>query len=280
MRIRAQGDPMLDQATQTGSDDLQFDRVSTGTAPSAPPGKVAVTCAACQTSIESTYFEVNGSILCRLCRARAESAAEKPRGIVPFMIATIYGLGAGVVGAIIYYAVIAITNFEIGIVAILIGYMVGYAVHKGAGLRGSRRFQVLAVALTYLSIALAYAPLVFNQATDTAQSAQDAGAATASGNSDATAATETVPAATAAIGTVEAPTEKVSGRRALLSLVLLAAFIAALPVIAVFGSLPSGLISAFIIFIGMKQAWKMTGAPSLQILGPYRVGAAPAATPA
>jgi hypothetical protein len=268
---------MLDQAAQTGSDELQFDRVSTGTAPSAPPGKVAVTCAACRTSIETTYFEVNGSILCRLCRSRAESAAETPRGIVPFLTAAVYGLGAGVVGAIIYYAVIAITNFEIGIVAILIGYMVGYAVHKGAGLRGARRFQVLAVALTYLSIALAYAPLVFNQAVDTAQSAQNARAATASGNSDTTAATETASVATKTRG---AATEKVSGRRALLSLVFLAAFIAALPVIAVFGSLPSGLISAFIIFIGMRQAWRMTGAPSLQILGPYRVGAAPAATPA
>lgn len=274
---------MPDQAAQTASNALQFDRVSTGTVASTPPGKVAVICAACRTSIETTYFEVNGSILCRLCRARAESAAEKPRGIVPFLIATIYGLGAGVVGAIIYYAVIAITNFEIGIVAILIGYMVGYAVHKGAGLRGSRRFQVLAVALTYLSIALAYAPLVFNQAAGTARSAKDARAATASGTSGttvATVATETVPTAAAATEAGPAAREKVSGRRAFLSLVLLAAFIAALPVISVFGSLPLGLISAFIIFIGMKQAWKMTGAPSLQVLGPYRVGAAPVATPA
>src|SRR6266436_2845400 len=114
MRIRARGDPMLDQATQSGSEKLQFDRVSTGTVSSAP-GKVAVTCAACQTSIETTYFEVNGSILCRLCRTRAESAAETPRGIVPLMTAAIYGLGAGAVGAVIYYAVIAITHFEIGV---------------------------------------------------------------------------------------------------------------------------------------------------------------------
>ena len=268
---------MLDQGTRAGSEELQFDRVSTGTVPSAPQDKLAVICAACQTSIETTYFEVNGAILCRLCRTRVESAAETPRGIVPFMTSAVYGLGAGVVGAIIYYAVIAITNFEIGIVAILIGYMVGYAVRKGAGLRGSRRFQVLAVALTYLSIALAYAPLVFNQPADTAQSAQDARAVTAGGNSDTTAETETAPVPTNTMGTA---TEKVSGRRALLSLVFLAAFIAALPVISVFGSLPFGLISAFIIFIGMKQAWRMTGAPSLQILGPYRVGAAPAATPA
>ena len=48
----------------------------------------------------------------------------------------------------------------------------------------------------------------------------------------------------------------------------------ALPVLMVVGSLPSGLLSAFIIFIGMAQAWRMTAAPILQISGPYRVGSA------
>jgi hypothetical protein len=57
--------------------------------------------------------------------------------------------------------------------------------------------------------------------------------------------------------------------------VILSAFIAALPVMVVVGSFPSGLISAIIIFIGMRQAWRMTGAPLVQILGPYRVGADP-----
>ena len=84
---------------------------------------------------------------------------EPPRGAGPFVMALLFGLGAGIAGAIIYYAVIAITNFEIGIVAILIGYMVGYAVRKGAGGRGGRRFQVLAVALTYIAVGLAYTPI-------------------------------------------------------------------------------------------------------------------------
>ena len=52
------------------------------------------------------------------------------------------GLGAGIVGAAIYYAVIAITHLEIGIVAILIGYMVGRAVRKGARGHGGLRFQI------------------------------------------------------------------------------------------------------------------------------------------
>jgi len=67
-------------------------------------------------------------------------------------------------------------------------------------------------------------------------------------------------------------------------LVFLFGFIAALPVIMVVGSLPSGLISAAIIFFGMRQAWVMTGVSHLEISGPYRVGTAaptdPTAPPA
>ena len=81
----------------------------------------------------------------------------------PFAKATIFGLVAAILGAALYYAVIAITNFEIGIVAIAIGYMVGFAVRKGAG-GGGRRFQVIAVLLTYWAVGLAYMPLVLRDA--------------------------------------------------------------------------------------------------------------------
>lgn len=260
---------MLDVDAGAGNEELRFDRVITQSTSSAPPNKLAVICAACQTPIDTAYYDANGSILCNRCCIVAKSAAETPRGIAPFITAGVFGLGAGVVGAGIYYAVIAIANLEIGIVAILIGYMVGYAVRKGACGRGGRRFQVLAVALTYASIALAYAPIVVRQAIDADRSPQNAPAATTNSDNNATPPTETE----------RATTTEPNGRRVVRPYILLAALIAALPVIVVFGSFPSGLISAFIIFIGMRQAWRMTGAPLLQILGPYRVGAAPA-TPA
>jgi hypothetical protein len=187
---------------------------------------------------------------------------------VPLITAGAFGLGAGIVGAAIYYAVIAIANLEIGIVAILIGYMVGYAVRKGARGRGGRRFQVLAVALTYASVALAYTPLAFKQVLDTDRDPQKTTAATASVEDSAAIATDSQPA----------ETTRPSGRGALFALVFLLALIAALPVMVVIGSFPSGLISALIIFIGMRQAWLMTGVPVLQILGPYRVGTVPAAS--
>ena len=53
---------------------------------------------------------------------------------------------------------------------------------------------------------------------------------------------------------------------------MLLAFSLALPVIVVVSSLPSGLISALIIGIGMRQAWTMTRAADLTIAGPFKVG--------
>src|SRR5262245_56834782 len=142
---------MPDQETPGGVGDLQFDRVVTDAAAEASAA-VAATCANCHASIDTEYYDVNGHVCCGRCRIAIESAADTPRGMMPLVAAGLFGLGAGIVGAIIYYAVIAIANLEIGIVAIPIGYMVGYAVRRGAGGRGGRRFQVLAVALTYASI--------------------------------------------------------------------------------------------------------------------------------
>ena len=239
---------------------LQLDRVITESATSASPDKPAAVCEFCQTSIDTEYYHVNGTTCCGGCRRRLESTTETPRGIAPMVAAGALGLGAGIVGAAIYYAVIAITHLEIGIVAILIGYMVGRAVRKGARGRGGLRFQILAVTLTYLSVALAYTPLVIQEMRASRRQSQHAAAST----SDARRPAE---ATGAAPDTRPAP-------NLLLALAMLLAFILALPVLSVFGSLPTSLIGGVIIGFGMQQAWKMTAAPRLDFLGPYRVGAA------
>src|SRR5215831_1954940 len=100
---------------------LQFDRVMSEGAAPAPPSPVVV-CRGCKLIITTEYYDVNGHALCAKCRAATAAAAETPRGMMPFLKATALGAGAAVVGAAIYYAVIAIAHLEIGIVAILIGY--------------------------------------------------------------------------------------------------------------------------------------------------------------
>lgn len=248
---------MPDDQTTQESGELQFDRVVTGSPAETLAETPAVVCAGCHRSIETEYYDVNGHTCCGACRTALESWGDTPQGIAPLVKAGLFGLGAGIVGAIIYYGVIAIANLEIGIVAILIGYMVGYSVRKGAGGRGGLRFQILAVALTYLSIALAYAPIAIKQTVEGRRNDRQGATATNAAVPD------TAPPPPTATGVVVA-------------FALLFAVILALPVAVVLGSLPSGLLSALIMFIGMRQAWTMTGAPVVHVLGPYRVGAAPA----
>jgi hypothetical protein len=160
---------------------------------------------------------------------------------------------AAVLGALVYFAVIAVSGFEIGLVAIAIGYMVGYGVRLGTRGRGGRRFQVIAVVLTYFAVGLAYGSLAFKELLDTPQ---------------------TPPASVTA---TEAPALEDSGDDVITTgefaaaLLQLLAFTFALPVLAVAGSMPGGIISAAIIGFGMMQAWKMTAAPAVTVSGPYRL---------
>ena len=250
---------MADENKPPAGQELQFDRIVADVPSSIAPGTPVATCTGCGASIATEYYSVNGNAVCGRCRQTIEAAAQTPRGVGALVRAAVFGLGAGLIGAAIYYAVIALANLEVGIVAILIGYMVGYAVRKGAGDHGGRRFQVLGVVLMYGAVALAYTPLVFSAANKT-ETEQAASAETESGPP---ATGETLQSAAAV---------PPSAGQLIIGLAMALGFIAALPVLMVVGSMPSGLLSAVIIFFGMQQAWKMTGVPPLQVLGPFRVG--------
>jgi len=242
-----------------GTEPLQFETaVPAVTSPDTGDARTGVTCMACQRTIDVEYFDLNGQPVCEACRTQITAHATTPKGIGVLARAGLFGLGAAILGAVLYYAVIAIANLEIGIVAIAIGYMVGYAVRMATGGRGGRRFQVLALLLTYWAVGLAYTPLAFQQMTGS--------------GGEATASSEAAPAPEAALGpepaNAEGSPEDMSLMLAVAALLVLSM---ALPVLVVIGSMPSGLISAAIIAFGMHQAWQMTAAPTVQITGPYRI---------
>ena len=62
------------------------------------------------------------------------------------------------IGCGIWYAVRALTGYEVGLIAIIVGLLVGGAVRKGSKRRGGRLYQTLAVLLTYASIVSTYVP--------------------------------------------------------------------------------------------------------------------------
>ncbi len=138
----------------TGPSGLQFDKVE---------GGGSMTCVMCKSSITDAYFQLNGRPICASCKAKADAqiADIKARGTSPGAMskAVVYGIGAAIAGAIVYFAVAAYAHLEIGIIAVAIGYMVGSAMRKATGGVGGRRYQIIAVVLTYLSVAGAYAAL-------------------------------------------------------------------------------------------------------------------------
>jgi hypothetical protein len=236
---------------------LQFDRVETDQPQGAAPPSEGLACKACGTAIRREYFSWNGAPLCETCKATLETARQAANTWSTFGRAVVFGIGATIAGAVLYYGVIAITKLEIGLVAIAIGYMVGYSVRRGSRGWGGRRYQVLALLLTYYSVGLAYFPLAMQEGRKTTEQERQA-------------ASDAKPKETP-----EAAAEPTRSD-AFLALGVMLLFCFALPVVAVVGSLPSGLITAFIIFIGMRQAWRMTAALPIEVTGPYKLGAHPA----
>ncbi len=57
----------------------------------------------------------------------------------------------------------------------------------------------------------------------------------------------------------------------LVGIPLLIGFALTLPVLLVVGSMPSGLISALIMGVGLLQAWSSTAAPEVPVMGPFRL---------
>ncbi len=69
--------------------------------------------------------------------------------------ALIFGLVAGAVGAALWFAIVVITQWQLGLVAVGIGALVGTGVMLGAGRKYGRRLQLLSLAITLAAMVVA-----------------------------------------------------------------------------------------------------------------------------
>ncbi len=134
-------------------DDLQFERADFGTAP-------AQACIGCHQPIAGDYYDVNGQAFCPACRTALVQAHGASPGAAAFVRALVAGLGAGAVGSTLHYLIYRLTGYQLGLVAIAVGFLVGRAVRWGTGGRGGVLYQVLAVCITYAAIAFSFLPYV------------------------------------------------------------------------------------------------------------------------
>ena len=121
----------------------------------------AATCRLCASNLGQSYYAVNGQPVCRMCCERVRQDTNRGTSLTRGLRASGAGAVAALAGAILYYAILAITGYEFGLIAIVVGLMVGKAVNWGGGGRGGWRYQTVAVVLTYLAIVSAYIPPLF-----------------------------------------------------------------------------------------------------------------------
>jgi hypothetical protein len=225
---------------------LQFDRADfDGSASASAP------CAACGQTIWGLYYAANGKVLCERCKTALDQAASQGSSAGRFLKATVCGVGAGAVGSGIWYAVRAATGYEVGIIAVAVGFMVGAAVRKGSSGRGGWRYQALAMFLTYASIVSAYVPDIVAEIRKMGEAKAVTGASPD-------------PAG-------EAPQP---GGRGLLGLAVAIVFLFALAFAAPFLGGVQNIMGIVIIGIGVYEAWKLNKRQVLEITGPHQVGTA------
>ena len=236
---------------------LQFDRAEH------TQETAGLSCAMCGTPLLHQYYDANGKHLCEVCRHKVDEVLATRPGAVGFLKALIGGLGGAVVGAGVYYAVLAITNYELSIIAILVGWLVGNGVRWGAQGKGGWAYQTLAVFLTYMAIVSTYIPMIIKGI----QEHSEQGTAAAAPADPAAKPASNGPGGAAPLKAVEArPTPSVG--QFLLAAVFLLGIAAAAPFLAGF----ENILGLVIIGIGVWQAWKINRRPTVEIFGPYEVG--------
>lgn len=209
------------------------------------------TCASCNQPIADTYYSAGKKIICPECHARIMGTGAGAATLRIFK-AIAFGTVAGIVGAAIWWGVRHGTDREFGLIALLLGFLVGAGVRLGSGNRGGIGYQIIAVVLTYLAVAGNYTPDAYSALMEGFESRHSNAAMTATG------ATTAQPAAN----------EPSIGLKVVFAVISFF-FAMILPFLA----LPRNIIGVVIIGIALWEAWKINVAGFSSVAGPFSLKA-------
>ena len=248
------------------SDQLQFEKAEYSDA------AAAAACVGCQGALTDSYYAVGDRILCRECAEKLQEELTN-QGSRSGRVFRALGAGAGaaVLGTLLYYGVLALTGYEFGLIAIVVGYGVGAAVRWGSRGRGGWAYQGLAIALTYLSIVTAYIPPILQGFREASLEATAAERPQSTDGSAAGSARVTPVAESGSAKSDLSSTPPTLGQ-VIFSIVLLLVIACAAPFLAGI----QNIIGLVIIGIGLYEAWKLNKRVSIEITGPHPVAMAPA----
>ena len=228
--------------------DLQFQKAEQTSAS-------ASSCQVCGAAITQEYFRARGQVVCSRC-ANQIRISKQPPTLKSMPLAIGFGIGAAIAGSALYSIVTIVTGYQLALVAIVVGVMVGKAIRHGSKGFGGRPQQILAVILTYFAITASYVTMGIYEFVRNPEAATETSADNA---------TVPAPASEPAAATTEPDS---TGKSIAVGLVALGLLLVAAPFLTL-GSGFSGILSIIILFIGLKQAWKLTEQAEIQVTGPY-----------
>jgi lysylphosphatidylglycerol synthetase-like protein (DUF2156 family) len=202
-----------------------------------------MTCAACRRPIDGPYFKINGAQACANCAN--EIRAQIPKDThAAFVRALLFGIAGAVAGFALYVIFALATGLVIGFVSLAVGFIVGKAMNFGSRGAGGRRYQLVAVLLTYLAVSMSAVPIAIYQMRQQHQ----AQAQTQAQSSDTAAPRQHMSVA------------KVIGVLALVGI--------ASPFLDLQNP-THGIIGLVILFVGIRFAWRFTAGRTVSVSGPY-----------
>jgi hypothetical protein len=223
-------------------DKLQFDH-----AEQAVPG--GATCAFCKQPILASYYEMNGKVACQRCRGQILATWNRGSPSTRFAKALGLGAAAAALGAGLYFGIEALTGYEFGLVAIVVGLLVGSAVRKGSNGRGGWRYQALAMFLTYSAVVATDSSLIARELTKQLRAPADSVASPGS--------------------TPQKGSERPAPLAIAVGLAVLVALAYAAPIMIGVSSPLHLVIAGFALY----EAWKLNRGVALAVTGPYQATA-------
>ncbi len=223
-------------------------------------------CAVCGQPVVHEYYRVNGTMTCPNCAANAQNAMQKDTHGA-FVRAVLFGCGGALLGLILYSAFGIITGLVIGYLSLAVGYIVGKAMMMGSKGIGGRRYQIVAVLLTYAAVSISAIPIAISMRSKQQQEQKQKLAEEQrqfekefGQQPSAAPPVQSKPAAESA----QHPRMSPAAALGYLALIGLAS-----PFLELQDSL-QGIIGLVILFVGIRIAWQMTAAKLPEISGPFQ----------
>lgn len=126
-----------------------------GSAGIAAAAAAGTTCALCGVPVGDGAPLAGGQPVCPSCASNVRQELEAERGMGTFPVALAVGAAGAAIGAAVWAAIVVLTNFEVGYVAVGVGFLAGVGVKFGAGKARNQMLQVAAALLAVGGLVLA-----------------------------------------------------------------------------------------------------------------------------